>query len=285
MPQVPILDSHVHLYDPAAIAYGWMASAPLLAQRYDTADLDRHAAPWLIDRIVAVEVDADRGRHLDEAAWIQNLADRDPRIVGFVAHAPLENGAAVEPDLDALQQRRCVRAIRRLLQGELDPAFCLRPGFVEGVRRAGARGLAIDLCIRHPAGQMPAVTELVTACPDVTFVLDHLGKPGIAGGDIAGWKRDLAALAARPNIFCKVSGVITEADRQRWTVDDIRPAIDHAIASFGLDRVMYGSDWTVGLLTHPYPRWVEILDQALAGCSIEEQKAFWNGNAAKAYRL
>lgn len=283
MPDFPIVDSHVHLYDPRRIGYGWMRTVPKLDRPFLPDDFHAHRAGVEVEGIVFVEVAADSGRHLEEAAWVAEQAAREPRLKAMVAHAPLEKGAAVEEDLLALSRHGLLRGVRRLLQQESDPEFALRPGFVEGVQRLAAFDLAFDICVYHH--QLPAAIELARRCPEVRFVLDHIGKPAIRDGLMEPWAGHLRELAALPNVCCKVSGVITEADHQRWTPEGIRPWVDHAIDCFGFGRVMFGSDWTVALLTHDYPCWVAILDGYLAGVAADDLRRFWRDNAVAFYRL
>ena len=282
MPDFPLVDAHVHLYDPGVIRYGWMADKPVLHGPHLLAELERASTPVEIEGIVFVEVGADPGQYLQEASFIDGLA-RDPRIRGMVAHAPLERGAAVTPDLEKLAAHRPTRAIRRLLQNEADAEFCLLPDFVEGVRLLPRFDLAFDICIRHH--QLAGAIELVRRCPDVRFVLDHIGKPGIRDGLTEPWRRQIKALSELHNVSCKLSGVITEADHAHWTRAQLRPYLDHAIECFGFDRVMYASDWPVSEQTHRYAEWVAILDELTAGCSAAERRKLFRDNAIAFYRL
>lgn len=285
MPAHPIVDAHVHLYDPRALPYRWMHGDPVLDRPHGLAQFDAAVGAVSVERLVFVEVAVDAGRHLEEARRIQALADRDPRMAAIVAHAPLERGAAVEAELDGLQTLPALRGIRRLLQDEPDPAFCLEPGFVEGVRRAGARGLVVELCLRAGRGQLGPATELVRRCPEVRFVLDHLGKPPVALNTLEPWRSELAQLARCPNVVCKISGLITEAGSERWTRADLKPYLEHALACFGSERAMFGSDWPVSEKTHLYTTWVAILDELLAAASPEERERFWRGTARAVYRI
>ena len=283
MPSFAIVDSHVHLYDPTWLRYGWLAKVPRIDRLYDLGDFDRCRAQVQVDRIVFAEVAVDQGLHFAEAAWVQGLADADSRLAGMIAHAPMEKGAAVEADLDRLAQYPCLRGIRRLIETETDNSFCLRPAFLEALRLLPARGLTFDICVKH-WGLVFAI-ELARRCPEVSFVLDHIGKPGIRDGLVEPWKSQIQRLAELPNVVCKLSGVITEADHEHWTKDQVRPYVEHVLDCFGFSRVMYGSDWTVSELTHDYPAWVAILDEITRGCSGDELLDLWRDTAIRTYRL
>jgi L-fuconolactonase len=283
MPDFPIVDAHVHLYDPGVIRYGWMRGQPALEQTRLMAQLDAERGAVEIEALVWVEVGADPGLYLQEASYVDGLARADERIRAMVAHAPLERGAAVTSDLEKLAAHELTRGIRRLLQHEADEAFCLRPGFVEGVRLLARFDLSFNLCVYHR--QLAGAVELVRRCPDVRFVLDHAGKPGIREGLMEPWRTHLAELAALPNVWCKLSGLITEADHAGWTRAQLRPYVDHVIETFGFARVMFGSDWPVSEQTHRYAKWVEIVDWALAGASHDERRSLFRDNAIAFYRM
>lgn len=283
MPDFPIIDSHVHLYDIARLRYGWLAGVPKINRTFLLSDFDAARGPVAVDGIVFAEVAADPGLHVQEAAFVQDMADADPRLRGMVAHAPVEKGASVAEDLAVLAQFGILRGIRRLIQGEADPGMCLAPGFIAGVRAVGRHGLSFDICVKHFA--LAYALELVRRCPDVQFVLDHIGKPDIRYAMREPWWSQMRELAALPNVAVKLSGVITEADHAAWRPDQVVPYVAHVIETFGFDRVMYGSDWTVSELTHRYPQWVEILDSVVAGASHDELRQLYRGTATRVYRL
>jgi L-fuconolactonase len=283
MPDFPIVDSHVHLYDIERFRYGWLDGAPKLKRSSLIADFDAARGSVEVDKIVFAEVAIDPGLHLQEAAFIQSLADSDPRLCGMVAHAPLEKGPAIKADLVKLKQHRTLRGIRRLIETERDPSFCLEPAFIEAVRLLPKHDLTFDICVKHWA--LTYGIELARRCPEVTFILDHMGKPGIRHGLREPWWGQIREMAALPNVVCKVSGVITEADHARWRKEEVKPYIAHVIEAFGFDRVMYGSDWTVSQLTHAYPVFVEILDEVVAGASEAERRKLYRETAIRIYRL
>lgn len=283
MPDFPIVDSHVHLYDPARLSYPWLAGVPAIARSHLPADFDRARGSIAVERIVFAEVDVAVGENIAEARFIAELAARDPRIQAIIACARLERGAAVAEELDIFAEIGRVRAIRRLIQNESDPDFCLRPDFIAGVRLLARHDWPFDICIFHH--QLPQAIELVRRCPEVTFVLDHIGKPGIKAGLVEPWRSQITELARLPNVVCKISGVATEADHAHWTREQLRPYIEHCITAFGFDRVMFGSDWPVLTLAGSYPNWVGIVDWIVAAASADEKRKLFRDTAIRVYRL
>ena len=283
MPDFPIIDAHVHFYDVEKLNYSWMPNVPSLNHTSLVKDFDQARGKVDVDGIVFVEVDIDPGLHIEEAKFVAGLAEADKRLSAIVAHAPLEKGRAIEADLEKLSHIQGVKGIRRLIQGEVDPSMCIAPDFVDAVNLLPKYGMSFDICIRHY--QLVYAIELIKKCPNVRFILDHIAKPDIKNGLMDPWKSQIREMAKLPNVVCKVSGVATEADHQAWTREQLRPYIDHVIESFGFDRVMFGSDWTVATLALDYPTWVDILDEALTGTSIDEKRRFWRGTAIEAYRL
>ena len=283
MPNFPIVDSHVHLADPQRFGYAWTRNAPSLNRTVLPADLSKAAAPVEVDTIVFVEVDVDDPQQVAEAEWIESLAGQEPRLKGMVASLPLERGDGVQGDLERMLRCKRLRGIRRLIQNQKDPDFCLQPKFIEGLKLLARHDLVFDICIFHH--HLPNAIKMVKQCPEVRFVLDHIAKPAIKAGEFEPWGRNLKELAALPNVTCKISGVTTEADHKTWTREQLKPYIAHAIECFGFDRVMYGGDWHVLELAGTYPQWVGIVDWVIAGASVEEQRKLYRDNAILAYRL
>lgn len=283
MPDFPIVDSHVHLCSPQRFGYAWMKHAPVLNREVLPGDFTEAIGPVEVEQFVFVEVDVNYPQHLGEAAWVAELAETDRRITGMVASLPLEQGAAVERELDELRQHRILRAIRRLIQTQPDPEFCIRPKFIEGLNLLARHDIPFDICVYHH--QLPNVIRMVRQCPDVRFVLDHIGKPGIKAGIFDPWRQHMRELAALPNVHCKISGVSTEADHRNWTREQLKPYIADAIETFGFDRIMYGGDWHVLELAGTYPDWVSIVDWVTEGVTAEEKRKLFRDNAIRFYRL
>jgi L-fuconolactonase len=273
---VVILDAHVHFWDPGSRRYAWLDEHPSLLRRFGPHDYDSGAHP--VHGMIFVQADCEADEALGEARWVADLAEVDPRVVGIVAYAPVHLGAGARTAVAAAAQPRVV-GVRRLLQDE--PAHLLRDrALAEGVRLLADHGLPFDLCVRHH--QLRAATALVAACPDVTFVLDHLGKPPVAAGEIASWRDDLARLATNGNVFCKLSGLTTEAAPD-WRREDIRPYLDVALDLFGPQRCMLGSDWPVSTLATTVEAWFDLVLESVAGLSPDEREAVRHGTASSVY--
>jgi L-fuconolactonase len=284
MPDAPIIDAHVHLWEPERLRIPWLDALDTLNRPFGLAEYSAHTAGLEIEAFVYVQVDVAPAYGLTEARVAAEYAAEDSRLRAIVAYAPLEDGRRVRSYLDDLVRvSPLVRGVRRITQGESDPAFCLRPDFVEGVRQLSDYGLTCDLCIYHH--QLGPTVELVRRCPEVSFMLDHIGKPGIKAGELEQWRTQLAELAELPNVTCKLSGVVTEADRGAWTEAGIAPYVAHALAVFGEDRVAFGSDWPVVLLAAEYRRWVATLEALTAQLAPAASRKLWAENARRFYRI
>jgi L-fuconolactonase len=283
MPDFPIVDAHVHLTDVKNLGYGWTKNAPVLNRSVLPADLYKAAAPVQIEKFVFVEVDVDMPQHVAEAEWIDGLAKSEPKLAGMVAALPLEQGKAVAGDLARIAKLKAARGIRRLIQNQADPDFCIQPQFIEGLKLLPQYDLVFDICIFHH--HLPNAIKMVRQCPEVRFVLDHIAKPAIKAGISDPWRQHMKELAALPNVTCKISGVSTEADHKNWTPEQLKPYIAHAIEAFGFERCMYGGDWHVLELAGTYPQWVEVVDWVIEGASSEEKRKLYRDTATRVYRL
>jgi L-fuconolactonase len=272
-----ILDAHVHFWDPGMRRYAWLDERPSLLRRFGPEDYDSGAHP--VSGMIFVQADCEADEAMGEARWAEDLAAGDPRILGIVAYAPLHLGAKARIAVASAAAQSRVVGVRRLLQDEL-PSLLEDPALVEGVRLLPDHGLPFDLCVRHH--QLRAATALVAACPDVTFVLDHLGKPPVATGEIASWRDDLARLSRSGRVFCKLSGLTTEAAPD-WDPEDVRPYLDVALDLFGPQRCMLGSDWPVSTLATTVEGWFDLVLGAVAGLSSAEREALRRGTACSVY--
>jgi L-fuconolactonase len=279
----PIIDSHIHLLNQKRFGYAWASGAPALKRDWTPDDLAAAAKRYEIEGFVFVEVDVDMPQYLGEADWVDELAKRDRRILGAVACLPLERGAAIEPEIARIAKLPAIRGVRRLIQNQPDPKYVLKPGFLEALRLLPKYNLLFDVCVFHP--QLPNTLRMMRLCPEVAFVLDHIGKPGIKAGLTDPWRAHIRDMATLPNVVCKLSGLTTEADHSAWSREQLRPYIDHVVECFGPDRILYGGDWPVSELAGSYLQWLATLDWATAGFSKADKRKLFRDNAVKAYRL
>ncbi|MCZ6679936.1 MAG: amidohydrolase family protein [Candidatus Poribacteria bacterium] len=282
MADFPIVDTHIHLWDPNVLRYPWLEDTPFLNKPYLLEDYRKACGPIDVDTMVFVQCDTHPDDSLKEAEWVASLAKVDARLKGIVAWAPLETGEGARAHLEKLTENPAVKGIRRLIQSE-SLEFCLQSDFIKGVQMLEEFGLSFDICIYHP--HLANTIEFVKQCPNVQFILDHIGKPDIKNQLFEPWKREIKTLSSLPNVHCKVSGLVTEADFEKWTPEDLKPYIDHVIDCFGFDRAIYGSDWPVAAQATEYPRWVETLARAVEGCSDDELGKLFHDNAIRFYRL
>jgi len=281
-PGFPITDTHVHFWDPGRLRYPWLDGSELLNRPYLPVHYTEAIHPAAVDRIVFVQAACRTEQTAAEVAWVGELARDDDRIRGIVADAPLEDGDAVAPLLESYAQNPLVKGVRRFLRegiagGELTPAY------VQGVELLRRNRLSCDLGVGR--GEIPLAMELVKRFPDVQFMLCHIGVPDIKNQQLEPWRKELRALAAFPNVACKLSGMATLADPNHWTREELEPFFAHVFECFGFERTMFASDWPVMLIATTYPRWVETVQWAIRGCSAAERRLLFRDTAEKYYRL
>jgi L-fuconolactonase len=278
----PVIDAHHHLWDPAHANYPWM-----------TAELGPIIRPFGVDDLApllrAAGVDGTivvQARHdLAETRELLAIAAATPFIAGVVGWVDL-----TAPDV--AETIRALRAepggdrlvgIRHQVHDEADPDWLGRADVGRGLDAVEAAGLAFDLLIRPR--EFPAASAAVRDRPNLRFVLDHLGKPPLRDGDLGAWVAGLRDLAARPNVSCKLSGLVTEADWATWRIEEFAPPVAIALAAFGPERVLFGSDWPVCLLAASYADVVRIARELTARLSASERAAIFGGTACDVYRL
>jgi predicted TIM-barrel fold metal-dependent hydrolase len=272
-----ILDTHLHLVYQDKFSYPWLGGAPLLNRQWTAEDYFAEAEKLGIEQALHMEVDVAES---DMEAETRFVLGADPRVGGAIAAARPES-TDFPAHLERLAGVSGVRGIRRILHTMPDE-LSQTPLFAENLRRLARPGLSFDLCVL--ARQLPIGRELVAKCPDVQFVLDHCGVPDVAGKALDPWRADIAELARLPNVAAKISGIVAYAAPD-WTADDLRPFVEHVIASFGWDRVVWGSDHPVCTLTANVTRWVKALREIVAGASTDEQERLWHRNAERIYRI
>lgn len=278
----PYVDTHVHFWDPDRLRYDWLETVPAIRRPYLPQDLQEAIGDLELEALVFVEADCHPDQALEEVHWVSELAQTEPRIRGIVAHAPLQEGERARGHLLALRDYPLVKGVRRLIQSE-PLGFARDPDFMWGVRLLPEYGFSFDICVYHR--QLADVLYLVEACPEVDFVLDHVGKPGIRDHQWEPWAGQIRELATHPRVYCKLSGMVTEADPDHWTPEDLRPYMEHVLACFGPDRVMFGSDWPVVNLAADYRRWFQVVQDFLAPLDAVDRRKILRDNAIRFYRL
>ena len=290
MPNFPIIDTHLHIWDQTQLRYSAFAANPLFNHPYHIEDYQRDCGELDIEAMIFLECYADfwdgGGQYIDEIKFAEREASRDPRIKGIVPMVPLEWGFKVEPMLRQMQQHPTVKGIRRIVEFDEDPrGLTLSDGFIEGVNLLSKFGWHFEINVNHT--QMDIVREFVMRVPDVPLILDHCGKPGIKEGAIEQFRDDVEFLAKRKNLWIKLSDLPAEADVDHWTEADIRPFIAATLETFGPGRTIFAADYPILLQATTMTKWVEVLDRAFAelGLSEAEIRSIYRDNANDFYRL
>jgi L-fuconolactonase len=272
------IDAHQHFwrYDPAQ--YGWIdASMAPLKRDFLPADAKREMDRAGVDACVAIQA----RQSLEETRWLLELADAHPFIFGVVGWVDLQS-EDVGAQIERFRHRKLV-GLRHIVQSEPDDRFLLKPSFCRGISLLEDLDLAYDILI-YPK-HLAAAAEFVGRFKRQRFVIDHLAKPDIRSGEIRDWEKGLRRLAEFPHVFCKLSGLVTEADWHTWTADQLRPYLDVAFDCFGAHRLMVGSDWPVSTLAADYGRTMAVVGNYLRDRSDAERDAVLGGNAQRFWRL
>ncbi len=273
------IDAHQHFWQFDAVRDAWITNDMQVIRRdFLPEDLKEVLAQNQIDGCVAVQAAQEPA----ETDFLVQLAIKHDFIKGVVGWVDLQ-APDLSEKLAEYKKQPQLRGFRHVLQAEPDEAFMLRPAFVAGVKALRDYDFTYDILI-YPRHLSNAV-ELVQQCPDQPFVLDHLAKPYIREGKIHPWKEDLTALAAQENVCCKISGLITEADWNTWTYEQLVPYLDVAFDAFGTDRLLFGSDWPVCLVAGNYQRVKQVLERYMEDFTPTEKNNIFGGNATRFYAL
>jgi L-fuconolactonase len=277
-----VIDTHQHFWDPTTGWYDWM-TGPLqvLATPIGPDDLAPLLLRYGVDGTILVQASAQ----LEETRQFLELARDVEWIRAVVGWVDLTDAAVADvvAELSAGAGGEYLVGFRHQVQDEPDPEWLSRADVRRGLAALRDADMRYELLVNQL--QMPAAVDTVRALPDLEFILDHVGKPPIASGELEPWATGIAALAGEPNVVCKFSGMATQADWQRWTTDDLRPYADHALDVFGPGRLMYGSDWPFCQLAATYDQQYRSATELLAGLSDTERAAVMGGTAERAYGL
>ncbi len=275
-----LIDTHLHLIYRDRLRYGWTDAIPALAGDFTLADA--HALTGdRVSGVIFMEAGVDEADYKTEARFIHTLMGQGSRLLGQIAACRPEEDAGLDDWLAECEGLGVV-GYRRLLH-VVDDAVSQGETFRRNLRAIGARGRVYDIVVR--ADQLHLAADLVRACPDQAYVLDHCGVPDIAGGGLEPWKAGMTALAALPQVACKLSGITAYCAPGTATLDTVRPYIDHVLDVFGPDRMVWGSDWPVVDLGAGLPGWLDITQAVLDGLSPDEAAAISHRTAQRIYGL
>lgn len=274
-----MIDSHQHFWQVGRFDYPWMTSdLGVLYRDYLPDELASILARNSVEKTVLVQA----SNSLAESRWLLNLADQNSFVAGVVGWVDL-----MSPDVDAqlreLAAHPKFKGVRHLVESEPQDDWLVQPAVLSGLKRLSTYGLSYDLLVhtRH-LKHIPRVAE---SCPELALVIDHLAKPPIAKNEIDEWSEAFKPLASYPNIHCKLSGLVTEANWTSWQTDDLRPFVEFALESFGPERLMFGSDYPVCLLASSYDRVLASFQEILKSQNDDEREKIFSTNAARFYRL
>ena len=276
----PVVDAHHHFLDPGRFRYPWLGPGlESLDRRFGPEDLGPELVRAGVDATVLVQTIPS----VEESRTFLRIAEQTTWVSGVVGWADLTdpNLAAVIEDLRAQPGGSHLVGFRHQVHDEADPAWLRRSDVDRGLGIIAAEGLSYDLLVR--TRELPFALDPVRHHRDLRFVIDHLAKPPIASGDLGAWKRALRPFADQPNVWAKLSGLVTEADWLRWRTADLAEAVDTAVELFGADRLLFGSDWPVCRLAASYGQVIDAVGELTATRSAAERSAIFGGAATRAY--
>ena len=273
------IDSHQHFWRYDAARDAWITdSMAVLKRDFLPGDLAAELKANGIDASIAVQADPSES----ETTVLLELAEKNEQIAGVVGWVDLLSPRVAER-LEYFSHFTKLRGFRHIAQAEPDDRFLAREQFVKGVAQLHAFGFTYDILI-YPR-QLPAAIDLVKRLPEQRFVIDHLAKPGVKSAQISAWAAQMREIAQNKNVFCKISGLVTEADWKHWKADEFKPYLDVVFGAFGADRLMFGSDWPVCLLAATYGQVKQLIDNYVKGFPQSDQDKIFGGNAARFYGL
>jgi predicted TIM-barrel fold metal-dependent hydrolase len=283
--QLPIVDTHHHLWDLGKFRLPWQKDKPTLARNFVMSDYLAAVRGKNVVKTVYMEVDVEVSQQSAEIEYVSAICreGKSPMVAAVVSGRPASD--EFSQYVAKHRENPYLRGIRQVLHNpEMPAGFCLDPKFVAGVRLLGSVGWSFDLCMRST--ELNDAAKLIDACPDTRFVLDHCGNASLQAKDLSAWRRDIAALAERKNVIGKVSGIIASAPRPgEWTIEGLATIVNHTLAAFGPDRVVFGGDWPVCTLGAELGQWIDALKTIVRDRPATEQRKLFHDNAVKFYRL
>lgn len=283
-PSLPIIDTHQHLWDLSKLRLPWLASAPKLNHDALPSDYQKATEGLNVVKAIYMEVDVTPAQQVEEAEAILALirSRKTPTVAAVISGRPSSEGFSEY--LARFKESPEIKGVRQVLHGSETPAgYALDPAFIRGIQALGKAGLMFDICIR--ASELRDAAKLIDSCPDTSFILDHCGNADVRAKDRTEWRKDIADVAKRKHVVCKVSGIVASTKGEPWTPDDLAPILNHVLDVFGPDRVLFGGDWPVCTLGATYRQWVEALRTVVRDRSETDQRKLFHDNAMRVYRL
>ena len=273
-----IIDTHQHFWNYDTTRHDWI-NEEMRAIRKNF--LPEQLAPILkenkVDGCVSVQVD----QTTEETDFLLALAKEHSFIKGVVGWVDLR-ASNLEDTLENYRDAKALKGFRHIIQGQA-AGFMLQPNLIQGLKKLATRNYTYDLLIY--AHQLKEANELIKQVTELPIVIDHVAKPNIKDSEMEDWKKEITALAKYPNVYCKISGMATEANWETWTMAGLQPYLDTVVAAFGTERIMFGSDWPVCLVASSYAKWLNGVQNYFNTFSSTEQEAIFAGNAIKFYKL
>jgi len=273
-----IIDTHQHFWNYEAQKQDWI-NEDMQAIRKDflPADLAIVLKENKVEGCISVQAD----QSLQETEFLLAQAKANNFIQGVVGWVDLCD-PKMEQSLEKYATENLLKGFRHIVQGEVD-GFMLQTNFIHGLKKIQVQNYTYDLLIY--AHQLKEANAMVKQLPTLPIVIDHIAKPNIKAGEIENWEKEIKQIAQYPNVYCKISGMVTEANWNCWTIADLQPYLDSVVAAFGTERIMFGSDWPVCLVASSYSKWLQLVQNYFNTFSNSEQEAIFAGNAIKFYKL
>lgn len=274
-----IIDSHAHFWDLKRLDYPWLEHVPDIQKTFLPTDYHRHSYTVPLEKIVFVQSDCRPDQGLAEVDFVTELADLDPKIQAIVAYCPIDQPELALAEIVQLQKNSLVRGVRCMFN---DASRFLSSGSIDILRTLPDYQYSFDVCIKFK--ELNSILRMIEQCPDTQFIIDHLAKPDIQNDAFQRYKDGIDKIAEFPNVYAKISGLITEAGSD-WTANSISPYIQYAIEKLGCRRLMFGSNWPVVLLNGSFITWYQLVEDLMTNYTIEDRNQLFYFTAANCYHL
>jgi L-fuconolactonase len=275
-----LIDTHLHLWDVEKLKYPWLDEVKDIRKSFDIKDYQEATALIPIEKMIFVQCECLAEQYMDEVNYVSEIAIYDRRIAGIISWFPLELPDA-ETHLQILLKNPLIRGIRRLEESPI--SLYASYEFTDNLALLQKYHLSFDIGVK--TWQLPQAVTIVERQPEIQYMLDHCGKPDIKNAEMLQWKANIRLLADNPNVYCKISGLVTEAKWNNWQVDDLRPYFDFIVEQFGFNRIVFGSDWPVVNLASNYADWFEAFLALCKDFTSEEMANILFRNASRFYRI